>query len=117
MTNTSSQTALLPSAHSLISLSDHLRQTRPEISPSVPYPGCPHPSDLAFLESGALPPATLSKTDVEALKELYHGLTRIAQRSERRGVKIVVDAEYSWYQVCYQSSHAGPITLINFVTH
>ncbi|KAF8588483.1 FAD-linked oxidoreductase [Ramaria rubella] len=91
-------TALLPSAQSLIKLSDHLREARPGTSPPVPFPGCPHPSDLAFIESGAPHPVTLSKADVDALKDLYHDLDRIAHRAAQRGVKIIVDAEYSWYQ-------------------
>ncbi|KAF8491276.1 FAD-linked oxidoreductase-like protein [Gautieria morchelliformis] len=91
-------TALLPNAQCLISLSKHLCQTRPEILSPVPFPGCPQPYDLAFLECGALPPAALSEGDITALTALYHDLTRIAEGAERRGVKIIVDAEYSWYQ-------------------
>lgn len=80
---------------------------RPETSPPVPFPGCPHPSDLAFIESGAHPPSTLSKEDIKALKDLYQDLSRIAERGEQRGVKIIVDAEYSWYQVCYYAAYGS----------
>lgn len=56
-------------------------------------------SDLSFIETDAPPPSTLSYDDVVALKQLYSDLTRIAEQGKRRGVKIIVDAEYSWYQV------------------
>ncbi|KIJ45063.1 hypothetical protein M422DRAFT_29919 [Sphaerobolus stellatus SS14] len=91
-------TALLPSAQALVNFSHHLIQTRPKTSPSIRFPGCPHPSDLAFIESGAPAPSSLTPEEVADLKQLYEDLTRIVERGRQRGVQIIVDAEYSWYQ-------------------
>ncbi|KAN0066465.1 proline dehydrogenase [Thecaphora frezii] len=47
----------------------------------------------------AIPIAALKPKDVEALKELWQALREVALRAQKHGnVRIVVDAEYSWYQ-------------------
>ncbi|KAF8525253.1 FAD-linked oxidoreductase-like protein [Hysterangium stoloniferum] len=110
-------TALLPSAQSLINLSAHLRHSRPQSLTLVPFPGVPRTSDLAFIDSGAPPPTTLTMSDVAALKELYADLTRIAERGQQRGVKIIVDAEYTWYQPAIDAFTLSLMRRFNLSTH
>ncbi|KAF9261971.1 FAD-linked oxidoreductase [Marasmius fiardii PR-910] len=92
-------TALLPDAQSLINFSKYLIDTRSPLP--VPFPGCPRSTDLDVLHDpqrsgGSCGP--LSEDDVVALRELYQDLRRICARAQQRGVKIILDAEYSWYQ-------------------
>ncbi|KAL0573845.1 hypothetical protein V5O48_008109 [Marasmius crinis-equi] len=90
-------TALLPEAQSLINLSKYLTDTRSPLP--VPFPGCPRSTDLDVLEErdvGHRGP--LTDNDISALRELYSDLRRICTRAQERGVKIILDAEYSWYQ-------------------
>ncbi|KAG6877337.1 hypothetical protein C0992_010247 [Termitomyces sp. T32_za158] len=89
--------ALLPDANILIKFSSYLLATRP--TRSIPYPGCPHASDLDVLRSNHPPPTgTLTPHDIAALRDFHADLVRICERAQARGVKIIVDAEYSWYQ-------------------
>ncbi|KZS90245.1 FAD-linked oxidoreductase [Sistotremastrum niveocremeum HHB9708] len=93
-------TALTPSSQTLINFSDFLLQNRPSDS-GVVYPGLPHPSDLDILEektSTKTLPASLSQEDIRALVELRDDLFRICKRARERGVKVIIDAEYTWYQ-------------------
>lgn len=46
----------------------------------------------------------MTEQDIAALKELYVDLTAVCQHAQERGVKIIIDAEHSWYQV---SPHSG----------
>lgn len=91
-------TALLPNAASLINLSKHLLATRPTPSPPVPFPGLPDPSDLDVLTTSPYGNTFLTSDDITALKRLYGDLDRICKHAERKGVKVIIDAEYSWYQ-------------------
>ncbi|KAG6901249.1 hypothetical protein C0995_014626 [Termitomyces sp. Mi166 len=86
--------ALIPDANILVKFSSHLLNTRP--TPSVVYPGCPHSSDLDVLDKS--PAGTLMVEDITALRDFHADLVRICERAQERGVKIIVDAEYSWYQ-------------------
>lgn len=43
-------------------------------------------------------PGALTMEDIASLRELYADLTRICTQAQNRGVKVIVDAEYSWYQ-------------------
>ena len=40
----------------------------------------------------------LTQKDIESLRELHADLERICARAKERDVKVVIDAEYSWYQ-------------------
>ncbi|KAJ7129960.1 FAD-linked oxidoreductase-like protein [Mycena filopes] len=92
-------TALLPDASALIRLSSHIIATRPPISPPpVVFPGAPTPSDLDILYTPTPPTDALSPADLTMLRALHADLTRICARAEARGVRIIIDAEYSWYQ-------------------
>ncbi|KAH7884047.1 FAD-linked oxidoreductase-like protein [Phlebopus sp. FC_14] len=91
--------ALLPRAQSLNNFSIHLTRTRPALSRPVPFPGAPSSSDFAVLRN-PVPPAgsPLTAEDVKELKELYDDLDRICTCAKERGVKVIIDAEHSWYQ-------------------
>ncbi|KAG6910629.1 hypothetical protein DXG01_009138 [Tephrocybe rancida] len=86
--------ALLPDANVLIRFSSHLMATRPKRG--VAFPGCPHSSDLDVLNNP--PTDTLTASDIAVLRDFHADLVRICQRAQERGVRIIVDAEYSWYQ-------------------
>ncbi|CAE6481564.1 hypothetical protein ACGC1H_001184 [Rhizoctonia solani] len=90
-------TALLPSPDSLKRLSTFLLASRPKSN--VPYPGTPDSTDVAFFKQGPARSFTeLSGEDVAALHELYQNLRQICAQAKKRGVRVTVDAEHSWYQ-------------------
>ncbi|TBU56221.1 FAD-linked oxidoreductase [Dichomitus squalens] len=89
--------AMVPDAESLRRLSKYLVDTRPRINPRIAFPGCPVPSDLDILSSD-VPIAVLTEADVAALRELREDLVAIGERARARGIRIMVDAEHSWYQ-------------------
>ncbi|THU75842.1 FAD-linked oxidoreductase, partial [Dendrothele bispora CBS 962.96] len=97
----------------------YLLATRPESNnsePVVSYPGCAHQSDLDVLftkptsssssssdsnsnsKSKSRPHLTLTHSDILLLRDLHTDLRRICLKAEKRGVKVVIDAEYSWFQ-------------------
>ncbi|KAJ3996106.1 FAD-linked oxidoreductase-like protein [Lentinula boryana] len=90
-------TALLPDAQSLIALSSHILATRPQAEPSIPFPGCSYPTDLNILDTDSSS-RFLNDKDIVSLRELHSDLRRICLRARERGVKLIIDAEYSWYQ-------------------
>ncbi|KAK0192057.1 FAD-linked oxidoreductase-like protein [Armillaria mellea] len=89
--------ALLPDANALLHYSTALVASRPKSS--IPFPGCPHASDLDVLYApiGSIK-SDLTEDDIKSLRELHADLNRICKRAKERGVKIIIDAEYSWYQ-------------------
>ncbi|KIM39089.1 hypothetical protein M413DRAFT_447440 [Hebeloma cylindrosporum] len=104
--------ALLPDSHALLAWSSHITSSRKSLPPSsieatVPFPGTatiedmdvilrvPTPDPCSSL-STSYPP--LTPTQILHLRELYTDLVRICTHAKEKGVKIVVDAEYSWYQ-------------------
>ncbi|KAF8627274.1 hypothetical protein AX17_006319 [Amanita inopinata Kibby_2008] len=93
-------TALLPDAHALINLSKHIVRTRPSHrAQAVPFPGSPLSSDLAVLDaSRSTESLDLTQEDIKVVRELHADLERICAHAQRRGVKVIMDAEYSWYQ-------------------
>ncbi|KAJ7447871.1 FAD-linked oxidoreductase [Mycena galericulata] len=93
-------TALLPDASALIRLSSHILSTRPPTAaPHVVFPGNPTSSDLDVLYAPNAPKGDhLSDADVTMLRELHADLETICARAEQRGVRVIIDAEYSWYQ-------------------
>ncbi|KAI0757553.1 FAD-linked oxidoreductase-like protein [Daedaleopsis nitida] len=68
------------------------RHTAPD-QPRVAFPGCPLPSDLDVLMSGASN-VTITAEDITALRELREDLNAICERARARGVRITVDAEH-----------------------
>ncbi|KAJ8518907.1 hypothetical protein ONZ45_g4087 [Pleurotus djamor] len=99
-------TALLPDAQSLINLSSYIVANRVEPPIPVAFPGNPALSDLDVLYSVPSEAVrrthslahTLSATDIASLRDLHNDLIRICQRARERGVRVIIDAEYSWYQ-------------------
>ncbi|KAF9221317.1 FAD-linked oxidoreductase [Gyrodon lividus] len=91
-------TALLPNVQALHNFSLHLTRTRPTLSPQVPFPGTPASSDLAVLDTPILEECPLTAENVRELKDLYDDLNRICTRAKERRVRVILDAEYSWYQ-------------------
>ncbi|KAI0089884.1 FAD-linked oxidoreductase-like protein [Irpex rosettiformis] len=90
-------TALVPNHHVLTKLSKYLVQNRSPIP--VAFPGAPRPNDLAVLDD--YPQSAhdiLSSDDIAILKELRAGLEAICQRASERNVRIIIDAEHTWYQ-------------------
>jgi proline dehydrogenase len=104
-------TALLPDPNALVALSAHIIDSRPTISNDIAFPGRPAPHDLDVLSSPRLPETNnvpqylpaLTQADITALRELHADLVNICTRAQKRGVRLVVDAEYSWYQPAIDS--------------
>ncbi|KAJ7599308.1 FAD-linked oxidoreductase-like protein [Mycena floridula] len=84
-------TALVPNADALIKLSFHITSSR-----SLSSIGCPKPNDLDILHSGSS--VVLGAQDIESLRDLHSDLIRICTRAQQRNIRIIIDAEYSWYQ-------------------
>lgn len=91
-------TAMLPHAQTLTNFSKFLLSTRPSVSPPVPFPGRPLVSDFGVLSAYPASGSPLTETDVADLRELRDDLRAICQRAKERGVRIIIDAEHSWYQ-------------------
>ncbi|EIN13286.1 FAD-linked oxidoreductase [Punctularia strigosozonata HHB-11173 SS5] len=92
-------TALLPDAQTLVNFSSYLVNSRPRTKSPIAFPGYPVPTDLDILASPSPPAKTpLTTQDIVALKELYDDMFRICSRAQERGVKVIIDAEYTWYQ-------------------
>ncbi|KAF7298084.1 Proline dehydrogenase [Mycena chlorophos] len=91
-------TALLPDASALIRLSSHIIATRtPTPPPLVAFPGNPTSNDLDALYSPKSK-GSLSEQDITMLQDLHADLEAICARAAARGVRIIIDAEYSWYE-------------------
>ncbi|KZV77590.1 FAD-linked oxidoreductase [Peniophora sp. CONT] len=94
-------TALVPDHISLINFSRDLvesAQTR-ALSPPIPFPGCPRIGDLQALQRAAPQPGShMTPADLAALTDLHEDLKLICAHAQKRGVRVIIDAEYSWYQ-------------------
>ncbi|KAI0706218.1 FAD-linked oxidoreductase-like protein [Cytidiella melzeri] len=91
-------TALVPDHHILTRLSQYLVEHRSSWS-SVPFPGTPQPSDLDVLDNHhRLARNTLTAEDITVLRELRADLESICRRASQRNVRVIFDAEHSWYQ-------------------
>ncbi|KZT08999.1 FAD-linked oxidoreductase [Laetiporus sulphureus 93-53] len=91
-------TAMLPRAETLYNFSRHLVASRPAASPPIPFPGRPLPTDFDVLLSTSPADGPLTSDDISDLRELFEDLRSIGRRAEERNVRIIVDAEHSWYQ-------------------
>ncbi|KAI1790477.1 FAD-linked oxidoreductase [Ganoderma leucocontextum] len=90
--------AMVADAESLRRLSEYLIAARPRITgPPVAFPGCPLPTDLDVLSSSSVP-GPLTPADIANLRELREDLMRICVRAQKRGIRLIFDAEYSWYE-------------------
>ena len=100
------QSAFLPSAEPLHTLSSYLDATRSPL-PDVPFPGHARATDLVWVDAGRPAPPGLSPGDVAALRELWSDLHRICTRAKERRVRIIIDAEYSWWQPAIDAYTVG----------
>ncbi|KIR29252.1 hypothetical protein CNBG_9289 [Cryptococcus deuterogattii R265] len=84
----------------------------------IPYPGAPTDDDFKIVANksecddepflslkGEVPAMGVLKTDeglrkgdLEALRSLWNKLRSLSERAKKQGIKILVDAEHSWYQ-------------------
>jgi proline dehydrogenase len=91
------QSALVPNPTTLLHLSTHISSLH--ATDPVLFPGCPRADDLAVLRSDDLPSSSpVTAQDLADLRELLVDLNRICNRARERNVRLIVDAEYSWYQ-------------------
>ncbi|KAF8634110.1 hypothetical protein AX15_001075 [Amanita polypyramis BW_CC] len=102
-------TPLLPDTNSLINLSRHIVKSRSSCgTPAILFPGSPSPSDLEVLYAPRQS-SDLTQKDINSLRELHADLERICTRAKERGVKVIIDAEYSW---CQPAIDAFQLTLM-----
>ncbi|RPD59460.1 FAD-linked oxidoreductase [Lentinus tigrinus ALCF2SS1-6] len=104
--------AMAPDAESLRRLSQYLVDTRPRITPPVAFPGCPLPTDLDVLSSPSVA-GPLTEADIAALRELREDLIAICARAQERGVRLIFDAEYSWYEPAIDAFTLDMMRLFN----
>ncbi|CAE6499008.1 unnamed protein product [Rhizoctonia solani] len=91
--------ALVPSADSLKRMSKFLLESRPK-DDDVPFPGTPGSFDMVVFR-GAKDPLIeggLTEEDITSLRTLYEDLRTVCNRAKERGVRLIFDAEHTWYQ-------------------
>jgi len=88
---------LVPDAAALARLSSYLSSLHAR--DTTLFPGCPQRDDLAVLKLKEPPSGSpLSAQDLVDLRGLHEDLIRICARSQERNIRIIFDAEHSWYQ-------------------
>ncbi|EJT99035.1 FAD-linked oxidoreductase [Dacryopinax primogenitus] len=89
-------TALVPHASALENISQYLLANRK--SSTVQYPGTPEQLDVAVLQGTAkgLPPPPAA--DIAEIREMYAGAREIARTAKEYDIKLLVDAEHTWFQ-------------------
>ncbi|KXN86159.1 Proline dehydrogenase 1, mitochondrial [Leucoagaricus sp. SymC.cos] len=111
-------TALVPNAQALINLSNHILQSRIREPDSVPFPGCPRSTDLdAAIRPGNSNGTHLTKEDITDLRELYKDLYHVCEHARQRGVKVIIDAEWSWYQPAIDAVALALMREFNSLNH
>ncbi len=87
-------TGLLPNPVALYHGSNAILDAREKkgLDKDVPYPGLPHDGDWDAALMG------VNDRDREELKDLRGILEKIATKARQNNVRIVIDAEQSWYQ-------------------
>ncbi|CAE6433516.1 unnamed protein product [Rhizoctonia solani] len=88
----------IPSADSLKRMSKFLIESRPK--DEVPFPGTPGSFDMVVFrgEKGPLIEGGLTEEDIESLRTLYKDLRTVCSRAKERGIRLIFDAEHTWYQ-------------------
>ncbi|KAK5318477.1 proline dehydrogenase [Exophiala xenobiotica] len=89
-------TGLLPHPVALYNGSQAILKARAEkgLDKDVPHPGLPHDGDW----EAALTGESVTKTDREQLVSLRATLEAIASKARDNNVRVVIDAEQTWYQ-------------------
>ncbi|KAI0308759.1 FAD-linked oxidoreductase-like protein [Amylostereum chailletii] len=98
-------TALLPNHEALIHFSKHLTSeaTKKPHSPPVAFPGCPRANDLDVVSAPPASASPMTPDDVADLADLYADLRKISAHAQKRRVRLILDAEHSWYQPAIDS--------------
>lgn len=105
---------MIPDAQSLVRLSQHLVRTRPTLSSPIAFPDAPRFTDLDVLAKTTPPPqSNLTEGDILALSELYADLVRVCERGEKRGVKLIIDAEYTYATALFISQYIVSNVLVS----
>ena len=104
--------ALLPDASALLALSSFIVESSKKdlVRASIPFPGTPKIEDLdVILKTPSIGIGHFTSAQVSELVELYDDLVTICTHAQKRGIKIIVDAEYRYV---YTMFYVGrPITL------
>ena len=53
---------------------------------------------LITSSSPAPPPSPLTRSDVQDINVLFQSLREICRNAKQKGITVIIDAEYSWYQ-------------------
>ena len=77
----------------------HISMGKESIRPeSIPFPGSPLPLDMDIiysLEQKARDnDPSMTPQDIQDIHDLYNDLTKICERAQDRGVRLLMDAEY-----------------------
>jgi proline dehydrogenase len=91
--------ALLPDASALLALSSSIVESSKKvpIRAATPFPGSPMIEDLdVILKTPSIEIGHLTPAQVSEVRELYDDLVMICTHARKRGVKIIVDAEYRY---------------------
>ena len=89
-------TGLLPHPIALLHGSNAILESRKAqgVDKNVPYPGLSHDGDW----EAALNGTEVTASDRRQLKELYTTLDTIMKKGREHNVRVVIDAEQTWYQ-------------------
>ncbi|CAG8947875.1 unnamed protein product [Penicillium salamii] len=89
-------TGLLPQPIALLHGSEAILKARKlkGLDQDVPYPGLPHDGDW----EAALNGTQVTSSDRKQLVDLYATLQTIMQKAREQNVRVIVDAEQTWYQ-------------------
>ncbi|CAG9984314.1 unnamed protein product [Clonostachys byssicola] len=87
-------TGLIPCPVALLHGSDAILEARRAkgLDLDVPYPGLPHDGDWEAAVNGVAP------VDREQLLNLYGTLDKIMRKARESNIRVVIDAEQTWYQ-------------------
>ncbi|KAK7219883.1 hypothetical protein V2G26_007886 [Clonostachys chloroleuca] len=87
-------TGLIPCPTALLHGSNSILEARKAkgLDTDVPYPGLPHDGDWEAAVNGVTP------VDREQLLNLYGNLDRIMRKARENNIRVVIDAEQTWYQ-------------------
>ena len=99
--------ALLPDASALLALSSFIVESSKKdlVRASIPFPGTPKIGDLdVILKTPSIGIGHFTPAQVLELVELYDDLVTICTHAQKRGIKIIVDAEYRYVVYCIRCS-------------
>lgn len=83
--------ALVPDPQTMMRASEQITRLR---AGTEHYPGIPEDGDFDRLMNNR----SLSPQDMEAIKNVYSYLREYMEAGQKHGVRVIIDAEQSWYQ-------------------